>query len=84
MLSVTFTKTESQTFLFSDEQAKEITSNYITEVIIGKNCEVLDNGRIEQWDDGHGSGLYTDLGEATPLQLKAIEFLRELWKKGKS
>ncbi len=81
MIDVTFTKTESKTFPLTNEQAKGITEKYIKEVIIGPGCQVLDNGHLRQIiENYHGSDSWNDRKKATPLQIKANEFLQELYK----
>lgn len=47
--------------------------------IVGKGCEVLEDGTVEHWTSyPHGSGTTTDLGPASKKQQLAWDLMKEL------
>lgn len=72
-------KVEYYTVELADEDAKEVTVEYLSKVILGDGCYVTKKGVLEHWTGSpHGSGTTTDMGKATELQGAAQILLKLL------
>ena len=67
----------------TDEEAKTVTVRYIQNVVIGKDCYITKDGKLEHWTSyPHGSGTTTDKGKPTAVQTAAAELLARLAEAG--
>lgn len=76
MVKIMQRKVTSVEISLSNDEAKEVVTEYLKTMVIGKGCYVTEDGRLEHWTSyPHGSGTTTDMGEATALQKAADKFL---------
>jgi len=72
-------QTKYITVEISKDEAKAITIEYLSNIIIGEGCRVTKENHIKHWTSWpHGSGTTTDKGEATELQKNTANVLRHL------
>lgn len=57
---------------------RQTTINYLQSTVLGEGCTILEDGTVEQWTDGHGSGLTKHLGPATEKQRLASALIQIL------
>jgi len=79
MITITQSKTVNTKLELTNEEAQDVTINYLRKIVIGHECYVTDNGRLEHWTSyPHGSGTTTDKGEASKLQKAASDLIKKL------
>lgn len=76
MILITQKKSVFTDVVLTDEEALEVIKQYIRDVVIGHECYITTEGKLEHWTKyPHGSGTTTNKGLATPLQKAASDFL---------